>query len=209
MGHFTSFAPGFEIPYTDAAMRHFIISALEVIEVALVALGAVFLIRTFLVQPFLVSGASMVPNFADHDYLLVDELTYYFRKPQRGEVIVFRYPNDETTYFIKRIVGLPGDRVEIKDGKVKIANAEWPDGKIIEEPYLPAQTVTSAHPGAGSEFKVNEGQYLVLGDNRSFSFDSREWGLLSQTEIVGLVRLRLWPLKGFTVFASPKYQYDR
>jgi signal peptidase I len=187
-------------------MRHFLVSAFEVIEVALVALGAVFLIRTFLVQPFLVSGASMVPNFANGDYLLVDELTYYFRTPERGEVVVFRYPNDESTYFIKRIIGLPGDRVEIKEGKISVFNKENPDGIVLNEgKYLPNSTQTATRTGGQTEFTVEEGKFLVLGDNRSYSFDSRDWGLLKSDEIVGLVRMRLWPLDGFTVFAAPQY----
>lgn len=188
-------------------MRHFLISAFEVIEVALVALGAVFVIRTFLVQPFLVSGASMVPSFENGDYLLVDELTYSFRKPERGEVVVFRYPNDESTYFIKRIIGLPGDTVEILDGRVKITNVQFSEGKILDEKYLTPQTVTAARTGGKTKFSVEPGEYLVLGDNRSFSFDSRDWGLLAARDIVGVVRLRLWPIDGLRVFAAPGYSY--
>src|SRR3989344_1325350 len=109
-------------------MRQFLISILEVAEVALVAIGAVFLIRTFLVQPFLVSGASMVPNFANGDYLLVDELSYRFRGAHRGEVVVFQYPKDETTYFIKRVIGVPGDHVVIGNNEVVISNTEHPEG---------------------------------------------------------------------------------
>lgn len=188
-------------------MRHFLISALEVIEVALVALGAVFVIRTFLVQPFLVSGASMSPSFHNGDYLLVDELTGYFRKPERGEVIVFRYPNDDSTYFIKRVIGLPGDVVEIVDGKVKVTSSEFPEGKILNEPYLSDRTLTSVRAGGKTKFSVEPGEYLVLGDNRTQSFDSREWGLLSARDVVGIVRLRLWPVRGFQVFAAPSYSY--
>src|SRR3990167_2611007 len=101
-------------------MRKFIISIFEILEVVGIALVAVFLIRKFLVQPFLVSGASMVPTFSNGDYVLIDELSYYFRIPQRGEVIVFRYPNDESTYFIKRVIGLPGEHIMIRDGKVRV-----------------------------------------------------------------------------------------
>lgn len=188
-------------------MRQFFSSLLEVVEVALVALGAVFVIRTFLIQPFLVSGASMVPNFSHGDYLLVDELTYYFRTPGRGEVVVFHYPKDESTYFIKRVIGVPGDRVEFKDGRILVANTGFPKGKVLEEGYLPGDTATATRPGGQSSFELKESEYLVLGDNRSYSFDSRDWGLLTQNEIVGLVRLRLWPPDGFTVFAAPHYQY--
>src|SRR3989344_805201 len=186
-------------------MRRFFLSALEILEVSLVALGAVFLIRTFLIQPFLVSGASMVPNFANGDYLLVDELSYRFRGATRGEVVVFRYPKDESTYFIKRVVGVPGDRVTIRDGKVTITNAEHPNGTTLAEPYLSENTPTIVRPGGQGEFDLDTDEYLVLGDNRSYSFDSRDWGVLRAHEIVGLARMRLWPVREFTVFAAPQY----
>ena len=186
-------------------MRQFLMSVLEVGEVALVAIGAVFLIRAFLVQPFLVSGASMVPSFSNGDYLLVDELSYYFRGASRGEVVVFHYPKDEGTYFIKRVIGLPGERVSIKDDKVMIVNSENPKGFVLDERYLPPGTPTVIRPGGQSEFTLQSGEYLVLGDNRSYSFDSRDWGVLRAKEVIGMVRLRLWPPTGFTVFAAPQY----
>jgi len=188
-------------------MRQFLMSFFEVLEVALVAIGAVFLIRTFLVQPFLVSGSSMVPSFSNGDYLLVDELSYYFRGAHRGEVVVFKYPKDETqsTYFIKRVIGVPGDRVVIKDGHVVIYNDKYPEGLTLSEKYIPPSTPTLARPNGQDDFKLGPGEYLVLGDNRNQSFDSRDWGILRSDEIIGLVRLRLWPVQGFTVFAAPQY----
>ena len=186
-------------------MRQFFVSVLEVVEVALVAIGAVFLIRTFLVQPFLVSGASMVPSFSNGDYLLVDELSYRFRGANRGEVVVFRYPKDETTYFIKRVIGVPGDRVEILENKVTVRNDTLPDGFTLAEGYLPSGTETIVRPGGQSEFTLGADEYLVLGDNRSYSFDSRDWGVLKSRDVIGLVRLRLWPVREFTVFAAPQY----
>lgn len=182
-------------------MRRFLASVLEILEISAIAVGSVFIIRTFLVQPFLVSGASMMPSFANGDYLLIDELTYRFRQPQRGEVVVFRYPNDESVYFIKRIVGLPNETVIIKDGKVIIRNQENPEGLVLKETYLSPGTFTAGN----IEFKLKDDEYFVLGDNRSFSFDSRGWGVLKGKEIVGLVRLRLWPLYNFQAFAAPQY----
>lgn len=184
-------------------MKNFFASLLEVLEVALVALGAVFLIRSFLVQPFLVSGASMAPTFENGDYLLVDEISYQFREPNRGEVIVFRYPNDESTFFIKRIIGVPGDTVTFESGKVRITNKEHPDGTVLEEMYLPQGVVTNPRPGNATTFTVQPGEYVVLGDNRSYSYDSRDWGILKTDEIIGMVRLRLWPVDEFKVFAAP------
>jgi len=186
-------------------MRRFLASILEIIEVIAVALVGVWTIRTFLVQPFLVSGASMVPTFANGDYLLIDELTYRFREPKRGEVTVFRYPKDESTYFIKRIIGLPGERVEIKDGKVYVFNPESSEGQVLTEEYLPSGTLTNTRFGEKTRYDLKAGEYLVLGDNRSYSFDSRDWGVLEEKDLVGLVRLRLWPLKELTVFAAPQY----
>lgn len=182
-------------------MRSFFSSVLEVLEVALIAIVSVFLIRTFLVQPFLVSGASMEPNFSDGDYLLVDEITYKFREPERGEVVVFKYPNNETTFFIKRVIGLPGERVVIEGGEVKVFNDENLDGLELKEYYL--------QPGLETSGKVDvtlkEGEYFVLGDNRSASFDSRSWGILNIKEVIGLARVRLWPIGSLTTFAAPNY----
>ncbi|MBS3903321.1 MAG: signal peptidase I [Anaplasmataceae bacterium] len=183
-------------------MRRLLISIFEVVEVAVVALLAVFLIRTYLVQPFLVSGNSMVPNFAHGDYLLVDELTYRFRDPLRGEVAVFHYPQNETQFFIKRVVALPGERVVIKDNTITIFNEEYPEGVVLEEDYLPSDLLTAGT----TDTTLSEDEYFVLGDNRSFSFDSRSWGLLSRNEIVGVVRLRLWPLRSIEAFAAPQYE---
>lgn len=182
-------------------MRQFFASVIEVFEIALVAVGAVFLIRSFLIQPFLVSGSSMVPAFADGNYLLIDELTYHFREPSRGEVVVFRSPGNSSVFFIKRIVGLPGEEVSFKDGKVWIVNAGNPAGFALKESYLPPSTATRGD----SAFKLAEDEYLLLGDNRSYSFDSRSWGPLEREAIVGIARLRLWPFGEFTAFAAPTY----
>jgi len=185
-------------------MRRFFLSVLEVFEVALVALAAVFLVRSFLVQPFLVSGSSMSPNFSNGDYLLIDELTYHFRAPERGEVVVFKYPNDESTYFIKRVIGLPGERVEIKNNEITIWNDQNTGGLALKENYLPKSIITAGNETV--ELKSNE--YLTLGDNRSYSFDSRSWGPLPSKDIVGLVRLRLWPPTALAAFAAPLYGGD-
>lgn len=183
-------------------MRHFFSSVLEVLEVALVAVVSVFLIRTFLVQPFLVSGESMSPNFSNGDYLLVDELTYRFRVPERGEVMVFKYPRDESTYFIKRVIGLPEEKIQVKDGKVTVFNGQDQGGLVLSESYLPRGVVTN---GNGELITLGKDEYFVLGDNRSASFDSRSWGVLKIGEIIGLARFRLWPVGNIRAFAAPSY----
>ena len=182
-------------------MRNLLSSFLEVVELALVAVGAVILIRTFLIQPFLVNGASMIPSFSNGDYLLIDELTYRFRTPERGEVVVFRNPNDERTFFIKRVIGLPGETVAVRGNKVAITNDEHPNGLTLEEPYLSLGTLTSGN----AVLELREEEYFVLGDNRSYSYDSRNWGTLQKDNIVGLVRVRLWPLADAEAFAAPRY----
>jgi signal peptidase I len=182
-------------------MRRFFASLLEILEVAIVAVGAVFLIRTFLIQPFLVSGASMIPTFADGDYLLIDQVTYRFREPERGEVVVFRSPADRSTYFIKRIIGLPLETVVVENGVITIANEAEQRRFQLKEDYIHGSAGTR---GEG-KFVLGEDEYFLLGDNRSYSFDSRSWGALSKENLVGLVRLRLWPVTELTAFAAPHY----
>lgn len=161
------------------------------IKVIVISLAIVLPIRYFVVQPFIVRGASMEPSFENSEYLVVDELTYYFRSPERQEVIVFRFPREPRQFFIKRIIGLPGEKIEIKDGKIKIFDNEHPDGFILSEPYLePANHPT--YPNMSINLKSQE--YFVLGDNRDFSSDSRLWGPLPRNLIVGRTMLRAWPI---------------
>ncbi|MDO8602165.1 MAG: signal peptidase I [bacterium] len=186
-------------------MKKFFASIWEVAEVVLIALVTVFIIRTFVIQPFQVSGASMSPNFQDHNYLLIDEVTYnFFRKPERGEVVVFRYPGDKTSFFIKRVIGLPGEQVVIHGGKVTITEA-GENGKVftLTESYLPAQTKTTGE----STTKLAQDEYFVMGDNRNNSFDSRNWGPLHEEDITGIVRLRLYPFSEFETIRKPVYNF--
>lgn len=182
-------------------MRKFFSSILEVAEIALTAALAVFIIRSFLLQPFLVKGASMEPNFSTGDYLLIDELTYRFRDPARGEVVVFKYPGDESVYYIKRIIGLPGERVALSGGRITIYNSENPNGFVLEEKYLGFDSMA----GASKDITLGFGQYFVLGDNRTVSFDSRSWGPLDRKEVIGLTRIRLWPVTKVSAFEKPSY----
>lgn len=185
-------------------MKKLFASIWEVAEVVLIALVTVFIIRSFVVQPFLVSGASMSPNFQNGNYLLVDEVTYLFRQPQRGEVIVFRYTGDKSSFFIKRVIGLPGEKVTIKGGKVTVSK---PDEKgsdiILSEEYLPLQTKTI---GDTTE-TLKDDEYFVMGDNRGNSFDSRNWGPLHQKDIIGIVRLRIYPFSEFGTINHPVYNF--
>ncbi len=164
-------------------MKQFLLPLLEVFEILAVVLISIYLIYGFIAQPFLVQGASMEPSFYSGDYLLVDESTYYFREPARGEVIVFKNPNDIDEFYIKRIVGLPYEQVIISDGKVLI------DEEKIDESYL----VGGVKIDGEYIFRLDEGEYFVMGDNRPQSFDSRNWGPLGEELIIGVVRLRFWP----------------
>src|SRR3989338_1183614 len=178
-------------------MKSFLLAVWEVLEVVLIAVVTVFFIRTFLIQPFLVSGASMEPNFKNGNYLLIDEITYRLREPKRCEVIVFKYPRNPSTYYIKRIVGLPGEKIVIKSGSVYISENNGVEVKVLDENYLSSTSRTS---GDLSVTLGNE-DYLVLGDNRFFSFDSRSWGSLNRKDIIGLVRLRLFPIASARAFS--------
>lgn len=158
----------------------------EFIKVVIISVAIVLPVRTYIAQPFIVSGASMEPNFHDGEYLIIDELTYAFRKPERGDVVVFRYPLNPSEFFIKRIVGLPGETIEIKDGKVFI------NGEIWQEPYITAGTENGMI--VNLKAKLDIGDYFVLGDNRPKSSDSRFWGALPKEKIMGRALLRLWPV---------------
>jgi len=183
-------------------MRNLFLFIWEIIKVAIVALVIVVPVRYFIFQPFVVRGESMEPNFHNGDYLIIDEISYRFEKPKRGDVIVFHYPNDPSQRYIKRIIGLPGERIKIENGKVYI----FKNGKfhqLDESFYLPPKLKT---PGK-VDIQLGKDEYFVLGDNRQFSFDSREWGPLPRKEIIGKVYIRAWPFDDFCKIHSPVYQF--
>lgn len=173
----------------------------EVLKVVLIALAIIIPVRYFLVQPFFVHGASMEETFHDSDYILIDEITYDFKHPQRGDIVVFRYPNDQTQYFIKRVIGLPGETIQIKNNQVTIFNADKPTGSVLDEPYLsPGQETKGA-----LKIKLDGNEYFVMGDNRLHSSDSRIWGPVNRSLITGRVFARAWPLRDAEFFKDPTY----
>ncbi len=175
---------------------------LEVIRVALISLAIIVPIRYYLIQPFYVKGASMEPNFYDHEYLLIDELSYRLREPQRGEVVVFRYPLDKRNFFIKRIIGLPGETVEIVDGQVIIYSDKYPEGiKLDESSYLPSEF--KGKQINHSKVVLGRDEYYVLGDNRTLSLDSREFGPVKRDLIIGRVIFRGFPFYRIDLFLDP------
>lgn len=187
------------------ALEGFAYFLVDTIKTIIIVVVIAFLIRFYLVQPFYVSGNSMRPNYVDQEYLLIDEVSYHFNLPQRGDVIVFKYPLNPRETYIKRVIGLPGEKVKVKDGKVTIYNDKNPDGQILTEDYLPQNLLTDGD----KEWNLDEGEYIVLGDNRPDSSDSRVWGILPRQNIIGKSWLyfNLRPLKqiyfGKFVFSIP------
>ena len=168
-------------------------------RLALIAAAIAIPIRYFVAQPFIVRGASMEPNFYDLDYLVIDELTYFFRTPERGEIVVFHYPLNPAEYFIKRVVGLPGEIVQVRENGVTIKNTEHPDGFRLDESYLPKNLPMRL----SGTFTLGANEYVVLGDNRPFSSDSRSWGALDRKYITGRVVFRAWPPGEFGFITKP------
>jgi signal peptidase I len=174
----------------------------ETLKVVIISLAIIIPIRYFLVQPFFVTGASMEATFDDGDYILIDEISYRFSQPQRGDVIIFRYPLEQSQFFIKRIIGLPEETVEIKNDRVIIHNKQHPEGFTLNESYLaPGQQTTG-----NLRIKLDPNEYFVLGDNRLQSSDSRRWGPLNRSLITGRVFFRAWPVNKFGELPETNYQ---
>lgn len=168
----------------------------DILKFCLIAIPLVLLFKAYIAQPFIVSGASMESTFHDGQYLIVDEVTYYFKKPSRGDVIIFRPPVDTSKYFIKRIIGLPHETVIINAGVVSIKNALHPEGFVLDEPYVEAER----RKDETQTTILEDGEYFVMGDNRLESYDSRRWGALVEKEIVGRPLVRLFPLNRIDAF---------
>lgn len=185
---------------TKSGTKKYLSLAFEFLKIVAIAAIIVLPIRYFLFQPFIVRGESMVPNFHSGDYLIVDEISYLVSHPKRGNVIVLRYPLDPSQRFVKRIIGLPGETVDIKDGQITILSN---DEKVMldETQYLPESIETQGN--VHTELKGDE--YFVLGDNREFSYDSRRWGVLKREHIIGKALLRLFPITQFSLITVPHY----
>lgn len=189
----------------------------EIIKMVFWVVVIIVPLRVFLIQPFFVQGASMEPNFEDKEYLIINELGYKttevgfsygekeinfftvksFKELGRGDVVVFRYPKNPKIYYIKRMVGLPSEKIEIRDKQVKIYNSENPNGFVLDESgYLPPSEET----GGDQIVQLNEKEYFVMGDNRKASSDSRSWGPVPEEDVVGKVLLRAWPFNRASLF---------
>lgn len=174
---------------------------MDIIETIVVALAIFVVGYLFLFQPHQVNGASMEPNFHDKEYLLTDKISYRFHPPQRGDIIVFRAPKNRELDYIKRVIGLPGERIRIANGSVFINDQK------LKEDYLKGNATSSSGSflQAGTDFLIPEDEYFVLGDNRSHSSDSRDWGTVAKEDIIGKAWLRYWPLQDFGVITKVNY----
>jgi len=171
---------------------------LELIKIVILAAIVIVLVRYFLFKPFYVKGQSMEPNFYEHEYLIVDELTYRFRDPERGEVVVFRSPTQDKDFYLKRVVGLPGERIKVEDGKVILYSEQEPLGTVLDEEYI-----TEITPGSVT-YTVGPDQYFLLGDNRDASLDSRRFGPIDSDALVGRAFFRGWPFEQFGFISTPE-----
>lgn len=187
----------FDDPKPSGDFRPFV---WEIIKIVFISLAIVIPIRFYIAQPFFVRGASMEPNFQDGDYLIINEINYRFSEPKRGEVIVFRFPEDPRQFFIKRIVGLPGETVQFQNGSIKIINSQNPSGFFLDESdYLPPHIKSYDD---NMRVKLGPNEFFVLGDNRNHSSDSRRWGALPRQNIIGKAFFRIWPFDNFGEIAN-------
>jgi signal peptidase I len=162
---------------------------LETVETVVIALAVFVIVYLFLFAPHQVKGNSMYPNFHDGDYLLTDKISYRLTEPKYGEVVVFTAPKNKEYDYIKRLIGLPNDTIEICQGRVLV------NGQVLTEKYLPAdfKTLPGLFAKECQNMAVGKNEYFTLGDNRSHSSDSREWGMVPRDLIIGKARLRYWP----------------
>lgn len=177
----------------------------DLVKVICISLAIIIPVRYFLIQPFYVKGASMEPTFYDHEYLIINEIGYRFNEPTRGEVVVFKYPKDPSQYFIKRVIGLPGEKVEIKDGQVFIYTKDDKKFMLDESKYLDSRVITNGNKV--NEWTLGPDEYYVMGDNREQSLDSRYFGPIFKDLIVGKVWFRGWPVSRIVLFPEINYGF--
>ncbi len=162
-----------------------------------VIMAFIFLVfRPYVAQTFIVRGESMYPTFVNNEYMIVDELTYHFREPARNDVVIFRYPNYPETFYIKRIIGLPGESLSMKDGKITLTNKDFPKGFIFDDSHVNKEIRTYDT----LDITLGNTEYFVMGDNRANSSDSRLWGPLERKHIMGRPFVTMYPLNKIGFF---------
>jgi signal peptidase I len=187
-------------------MLNFLKFIFELFKLVLIVIVLAAAIRYFLISPYQVDGSSMTPTLTDKDYLLVEKVNFIFRNPSRGDIVVFRYPLNTTINYVKRIIGVAGDKITIKDGNITVSNSQYPSGVVLQENYLSTSSKTSVM-GDSSEksWVVSEGEFFVLGDNREHSDDSRSWGIVPKENILGKVWLEVYPREHFGIVEHATY----
>ncbi len=176
---------------------------IDTIQTLLFAASIFLVIYIFLFRPFQVSGDSMYPTFKNSEYILTNLITLRFGELKRGDVIVFKAPTDPDKDFIKRIMGLPGDTISVKEGGVYVNNT-----KVDESKYLDANVKTygGAFLREGETFTIPPDNFVVMGDNRPYSSDSREWGYLSRDKIIGKSFYVYFPMNTMRLVKNPNDQ---
>lgn len=173
----------------------------EVLQIALVAIVLIVVVRFFIIKPFVVQGGSMEPNFFHDEYLIIDEISFRFRDIKRGEIVVFRPPIQEDQFYIKRVIGLPGETLELNDGQITIFNETHPNGFVLREDYI------NEHSNGKDRVTMGENEYYLMGDNRGASMDSRNFGPVSDDSIVGRAWVRGLPISRIGGIKRPIYTY--
>lgn len=176
---------------------------LDLLEVVVFAVGIFFFVYLLIMQPHKVSGMSMHPNFPDKEFLLTEKVTYYRRNPVRGDVVVFTPPVSNTDEYIKRVIGLPGEKILLRAGHVYI------NGKLLTESYLKDDILTESEDflTEGEEYTIPEGKYFVLGDNRPRSSDSRAFGPITKAAMSGRAWIVYWPISNAGTVKKVSYSF--
>ncbi len=182
-------------------MKKLLYDLLDIGKTVITVLILAFLIRNFLFQPFVVEGQSMEPNFTNKEYLLVNRMTYRIDEPQRGDVVVFQAPKSPEYDYIKRVIGLPGETVKVEGKKIYVNN------KLLDEDYInnSASNIFQQSADFKLNVKLGDDEYFVLGDNRDHSSDSRDWGTLPKSNIIGKAWVSLYPWNIFGFIPRPDY----
>jgi len=178
-----------------------LVALLDFLQSIVVILAILVMVYLFVISPQEIDGASMEPTFHDGEYILTNKIEYKLREPKRGDVVIFKSPTNPERDYIKRIVGLSGDRIRLSHNKIYINDL------LLNEPYLPdnIQTIQGSYLKENQELLIPERKYFVLGDNRQHSSDSREFGPIAKDEFIGKAYLRYWPFSDFEILSDPNY----
>jgi signal peptidase I len=184
--------------------KRFWLDALETVAIALVIFLVIY---NFVAQPHLVKGESMLPNYHDGEYILTSRVYSWWGSPQRGDVVVLKSPDDKSVQFIKRIIGLPGEKIKVDNNHITIYNQQHPNGFVLQESYISGTIITQgrAFIPEGEVVTIPQNDYVVMGDNRDASYDSRAWGFLSKNDLIGRAFFIYWPVADFGLVTHAQY----